>query len=522
MTTRPRLTVFGTGYLGTAQAACLASLGFEVLGVDIDPARAGALASGTLPFYEPGLGPLLREGLRSGRLSFTTSYPAAAEFGDVHFLCVGTPQLPGATAADLSQVEACFAGLAPLLRRPCLVVGKSTVPPGTAAGYGQRLAVTAPAGHGAELAWNPEFLREGHAVADTLRPDRIVAGVWSERAEATLREVYAEPLAAGVPFLVTDPATAELVKVAANAFLATKISFINAMAEICEVTGADVVGLADALGRDPRIGGAGLRPGLGFGGGCLPKDIRALTARAAELGVGEAVSFLRDVDAINTRRRARVVDLAREAAGGRLRGRRVGVLGVAFKPGSDDIRDSPALEVAVRIHDLGARVTVFDPEAMDRARHAHPGLDYAGSALGAARDADVVLVLTEWPEIRATDPEVLAKTVARRVIVDARHALDPALWRGCGWDYRAPGRPDRCQRDLSQVAAPCGTLDGAPPNRATGRRQAWTWQSTTATGRWPTRSPGRSATPTSAPAARRCSCTAWAQADCCGATSSAR
>jgi UDPglucose 6-dehydrogenase len=441
MSGRPRLTVFGTGYLGAAHAACLASLGFEVLGVDVDAARVRTLQAGTLPFYEPGLEPLLRSGLDAGRLSFTTSYPAAAEFGDVHFICVGTPQRPGSPGADLSQFEACFTTLAPLLRRPCLVVGKSTVPPGTAADYGQRLPVTAPGGPAAELAWNPEFLREGHAVADTLRPDRIVAGVWSDRAEATLREVYAEPLAAGVPFLVTDLATAEMVKVAANAFLATKISFINAMAEMCEVTGADVLSLADALGRDPRIGGDALRPGLGFGGGCLPKDIRALAARAAELGAGEALSFLHEIDAINQRRRTRLVDLAREAAGGRLDGRRVGVLGVAFKPGSDDIRDSPALEVAARIRALGARVAVFDPAAMDRARRVHPELDYAGSVLGAARDADVLLLLTEWPEFSAADPGILAEAVARRAVVDARHALDAGAWRAHGWDYRAPGRP---------------------------------------------------------------------------------
>jgi len=441
MSGRPRLTVFGTGYLGTAHAACLASLGFEVLGVDVDAARVSALQAGTLPFYEPGLEPLLRAGLHSGRLRFTTSYPAAAEFGDVHFICVGTPQRPGSGGADLSQFEACFAGLAPLLRRPCLVVGKSTVPPGTVVAYSQRLPATAPAGPGAELAWNPEFLREGHAVGDTLRPDRIVAGVWSARAEAMLREVYAEPLAAGIRFLVTDPATAEMVKVAANAFLATKISFINAMAEVCEVTGADVLSLAGALGHDRRVGAAGMRPGLGFGGGCLPKDIRALASRAAELGAGEALEFLHEIDAINQRRRTRVVDLAREAAGGRLEGRRVGVLGVAFKPGSDDIRDSPALEVAVRIRTLGARVAVFDPAAMDRARKVHLDLDYAGSVLGAARAADVLLVLTEWPEFAAADPEVLAKTVARRAVVDARHALDAGAWRDCGWDYRAPGRP---------------------------------------------------------------------------------
>jgi len=460
MTRPPRITVFGTGYLGAAHAACLASLGLDVLGVDIDAARVGALAAGRLPFYEPGLEPLLHEGLRSGRLRFTTSYPAAAEFGDVHFICVGTPQRPGSPGADLSQFEACFAGLAPLLRRPCLVAGKSTVPPGTAAGYAQRLPLTAPAGPGAELAWNPEFLREGHAVADTLRPDRIVAGVWSDRAEMALRTVYAKPLAAGVPFLVTDPATAELVKVAANAFLATKISFINAMAEVCEVTGADVLSLADALGRDPRIGGAALRPGLGFGGGCLPKDIRGLAARATELGVDQALSFLHEIDAINGRRRTRLVDLARQAAGGRLEGRRVGVLGLAFKPGSDDIRDSPALEVAARIRALGARVAAFDPAAMDRARRVHPDLDYAGSVLGAARDADVLLLLTEWPEFSAADPEVLAKTVARRAIVDARHALDADVWRGRGWDYHAPGRPGAARpHAVSQDHGDGGTPD---------------------------------------------------------------
>jgi len=454
MSTRPRLTVFGTGYLGTTQAVCLASLGFEVLGVDTDPARIAALAAGTLPFWEPGLEPLLRAGLARGRLSFTTSYRAAAQFGDVHFVCVGTPQRAGSPGADLTQLRACLAGLAPLLARPCLVVGKSTVPPGTAASLGERLAAAAPAGLRAELAWNPEFLREGHAVADTLRPDRIVAGVWSHRAEATLREVYAEPLAAGVPFLVTDPATAELVKAAANAFLATKISFINAMAEVCEVTGADVLALADALGRDPRIGGTGLRPGLGFGGGCLPKDIRALAARAAELGTGPALSFLHEMDAINQRRRARVVDLATQAAGGRLHGRRVGVLGVAFKPGSDDIRDSPALEVAARVRALGARVAVFDPAAMGRARRVHPDLDYAGSVLGAARGADVLLLLTDWPEFAAADPGMLANTVARRTIVDARHALDADTWRDSGWDYRAPGRPWQPPRGRAAGAFP--------------------------------------------------------------------
>jgi UDPglucose 6-dehydrogenase len=436
-----RITVLGTGYLGTAHAACLAEMGFEVLGVDVDPVKVDALARGELPFYEPGLEPLLRSGLASGRLSFTTSFAAAAGFGDVHFVCVGTPQRDGSYAADLSQVNACIDALGPLLDRPCLVAGKSTVPVGTAQILAGRLAGMAPAGEGCELAWNPEFLREGHAVADTLRPDRIVAGVTSARAEALLRQVYAGPVAAGTPFLVTDLPTAELVKVAANAFLATKISFINAMAEVCEATGADVMDLSAALGHDPRIGGAALRPGLGFGGGCLPKDIRGFMARAGELGADQALSFLREVDAINMRRRARMVDLARALAGGSLHGQTVGVLGVAFKPDSDDIRDSPALDVAATINGLGATVTVYDPAALRHARRAHPELNYASSAIDAVTGADVTLLLTEWQEFRDADPEVLGKAVARRNIVDGRNALDAGRWRAASWTYRALGRP---------------------------------------------------------------------------------
>jgi UDPglucose 6-dehydrogenase len=436
-----RLTVLGTGYLGAAHAVCMAELGFEVLGVDRSAARVRALAAGRLPFHEPGLGRLLRRGLRSRRLRFTTSYDQAAAFGDVHFVCVGTPQRADGDGADVSQLHACIDALAPLLTRPCLVVGKSTVPVGTADELARRLARQAPAGAAAELAWNPEFLREGHAVADTLRPDRIVAGVRSARAEAILREVYAAPLASGVPLLVTDFPTAELVKVAANAFLATKISFINAMAEICEAAGADVVPLARALACDDRIGGRFLGPGLGFGGGCLPKDIRAFTARAQELGAGQAVGFLREMDAVNLRCRDRTVALAAQLAGGSPRGAAVCVLGAAFKPESDDIRDSPALEVAAALHGQGARVTVYDPVALDRARRARPELSYAASMVAAAADADVVLLATEWREFTEADPVLLGKAVARRSIVDARNALDPAAWRAAGWSYRALGRP---------------------------------------------------------------------------------
>jgi UDPglucose 6-dehydrogenase len=437
-----RLTVLGTGYLGITHAACMASQGFEVLGVDTDPEKVARLSAGELPVFEPELGKLLHDGLESGRLGFTTSYERAAAFGDVHFICVGTPLRHDGTGADLAQVDACVTALAPLLTRPCLVVGKSTVPAGTAASVAAHLARLAPAGEAAELCWHPEFLREGRAVADTVAPDRIVIGVASPRGEAVMRTIYARQLAAGVPLYVTDLATAELAKVAANAFLATKISFINAMAEVCDAADADVTVLASILGADPRIGAACLNPGLGFGGGCLPKDIRAFMARASELRAEGAVSLLREVDAINLRRRAWVAKLACELIDGSPTGEAVCVLGAAFKPGSDDVRDSPALDVAQILHGMGARVTLYDPVAMGNARRACPELRYAASVREAATDARVVLLLTEWPEFRNIDPvELSAVAAPRRGVIDARHVLDQRRWRAAGWGYRAPGVP---------------------------------------------------------------------------------
>jgi UDPglucose 6-dehydrogenase len=438
--TKPRLSVIGTGYLGVTHAACMAELGFDVVGIDIDAPKVEQLSAGTLPFFEPGLQELLRKNLDAGRLRFTTSYDEIAGT-DVHFICVGTPQRRDSYAADLSAVDAAVGALLPRLTRPCVVVGKSTVPVGTAERIAERLRTEAPVGAGAELVWNPEFLREGWAIEDTLRPDRIVFGVTSPHAEAVVREVFAPLIDDGVPVVVTDLATAQLVKVAANAFLATKISFINAMAEVCEVVHGDVKKLSEALSHDSRIGGRFLHAGLGFGGGCLPKDIRAFMARADELGVDQALSFLREVDAINERRRARMVDLALESADGDFTGRNIGVLGASFKPNSDDIRDSPALHVASRIHEAGATVTVYDPAAMDNARLHYPALTYAESAIAAARDADVVLHLTEWREFRDMDPSLLDGAVRRKRIVDGRNALDAQVWRAAGWHYRALGRP---------------------------------------------------------------------------------
>ena len=437
----PRLTVIGTGYLGTTHAICMAILGYDVLGVDVDSRRVDALASGRVPFFEPGLPEKLREALDSGRLRFGTDIGEAAEWGDVHFVCVGTPQAKGSNAADLSCVEGAFTELSSRITRRALIVGKSTVPIGTAARLTELVTSTSPAGTAVEVAWNPEFLREGFAVKDTLHPDRLVFGVASHWAEQQLRAAFRPILDDNTPLVVADLATAELVKVAANSFLATKISFINAMAEICEVTGADVAVLSTALGYDSRIGSRFLKPGLGFGGGCLPKDIRAFIHRAEELGVGQAVAFLKEVDRINLRRRTRTVDIIRELVGGNLDGIRVAALGAAFKPNSDDIRDAPALDVSWMMRTEGAIVTVYDPEAGDNARRAFGELHYADSLAEAVAGADVVALLTEWQEFRDADPDYLGALVKHRRIVDGRHALDADDYRAKGWEYRALGRP---------------------------------------------------------------------------------
>lgn len=419
----------------------MAELGHEVLGVDIDAGKVAKLASGEIPFYEPGLRKMLQDNIAAGRLAFTTDYDAAAEFADLHFLAVGTPQRKGEYAADLRHVHAVVDALLPRLRRPAVIVGKSTVPVGTAAALRGRVRGLAP-GVDVEIAWNPEFLREGFAVQDTLHPDRIVLGLQrdSRAAEGVIRELYAPLLARQVPFLVTDLQTAELVKVSANAFLATKISFINAISEVCEAVDADVTLLADALGHDPRIGRRFLNAGLGFGGGCLPKDIRAFMARAGELGANHALTFLREVDAINMRRRSRMVELATVACGGSLLGANIAVLGAAFKPESDDVRDSPALNVAGMLQLNGATVNVYDPKAMENSRRQFPTLNYSTSVSEACDRADAVLVLTEWREFVDMDPAELAGSVRAKVVVDGRNCLDVDRWMRAGWKILCLGR----------------------------------------------------------------------------------
>lgn len=431
-----RMVVLGLGYLGATHAACMAELGHEVLGVEVVPEKRDSLARGEVPFYEPELPELLKKHIDTGMLRVTDSYAEAADFADVFFVAVGTPQKKGEYSADLRYVDAAVEELVPLLTRDALILGKSTVPVGTAQRLSERADELAKDIE-VEIAWNPEFLREGYAVKDTLNPDRVVLGRFSGGdAEIVCRKIYAAIIDAGTPFIVTDPPTAELVKTAANAFLATKISFINAIAEVCEAAGADVQRIAEAIGYDDRIGRKFLNAGLGFGGGCLPKDIRAFMARAGELGAAEALGFLREVDNVNMRRRVRIVDLARTSCDGSLVGKRVGVLGAAFKPDSDDVRDSPALNVAGQIQLQGASVTVYDPRAIENSRKIFPTLDYADSAAAACASADLVLVLTEWDEFKTIDPIILGSTVRNKKVIDARFCLARDRWETAGWIVR--------------------------------------------------------------------------------------
>ena len=432
------LSVVGCGYLGATHAACMSSLGFTVVGVDTDPEKVALLQSGKLPFYEPGLDTLLEQEMKTGRLSFTTDF-SAVKNADVHFVCVGTPQSKDGLAADLTYVKSAVAAIAPHLKEGSLVVGKSTVPVGTAQGLREELSKIAPQ---ADLAWNPEFLREGFAVEDTLTPNRLVVGVANDRAEEILKEVYEPVIALGTPWIRADLPTSELVKVAANSFLATKISFINAMAEVCEAAGGDVTVLAKAIGYDPRIGNRFLQAGIGFGGGCLPKDIRAFMARAEELGAKQALEFLREIDAINLRARQRVIDVVRGELSEDLTQYKIAVLGATFKPDSDDVRDSPALDIAAQLHAAGADIVVHDPQGIEPARKRFPTLKYAEVVSDAVKDADLILHLTEWKEYRQIDPAALGSFVKSKIIIDGRNMLDRTLWRNAGWKFHALGRTD--------------------------------------------------------------------------------
>lgn len=438
-----KIAVIGCGYLGAVHAACMASLGHSVVGIDTDPHKIAVLSEGKSPFYEPEFEEILLPAVRNKKLRFVVA-PAPNDLAtsDVIFIAVGTPQSEGSNAANLSYLQSAVDSILDALptETNAVVVGKSTVPVGTAESIAKQFEE-----RGITLVWNPEFLREGFAVKDTLHPDRIVYGLsdnpkFASHGEAMLDAVYQDLLAEGIPKIVTNFPTSELVKVAANSFLASKISFINAMAELCEATGGDVTRLADALGYDARIGHRFLRAGVGFGGGCLPKDIRAFVARAEELGVHEAVSFLKEIDSINQRRRDRVVSEAKRTFDGDVAGTKITVLGAAFKPNSDDIRDSPALEIAQRLHNLGAFVTVCDPKALHSVERAYPELHTSSNIEAALQGAELVLLLTEWDEFAALDPVATAQLVDRPVIIDGRNALNPEKWRNAGWAYSGMGR----------------------------------------------------------------------------------
>ncbi len=433
-----KLSVIGTGYLGATHAACMASLGFEVIGFDTESSKVDLLSKGKVPFYEPDLEELLAEQIKAKRLTFTNKVEDLSD-ADVHFICVGTPQVKNGNAADLTYVNSALESIAKHVKPGGLVVGKSTVPVGTATKLRKRLLELNPK---ADLAWNPEFLREGFAVEDTLRPNRLVIGVVTDSAENILKEVYAINLKENTPWVRADLPTAELVKVAANSFLATKISFINAMAEVCEASGGDVTVLAKAIGFDPRIGSRFLQAGIGFGGGCLPKDIRAFMARAEELGASQAVEFLKEIDAINLRARQRIIELVRKDLSDDLVGKKVAVLGAAFKPDSDDVRDSPALDISAQIQAAGANVTVHDPKAISNAQKRFPGLTFAEDINSTLKDAEIVLHLTEWKIYREIDPAQIKKLVKSAIMIDGRNALDRDLWRAAGWKFRALGRTD--------------------------------------------------------------------------------
>ncbi|MFF4495763.1 UDP-glucose dehydrogenase family protein [Streptomyces sp. NPDC001546] len=439
-----RVSVIGCGHLGIPHAAAMAELGHDVIGVDVDQAKVDRLNAGECPIYETGLPELLARHTTSGKLRFTTDIREAAAFAELHFIGVGTPIDADGRSYDTGQVYGAIRQLAPHLDRPCTIVGKSTVTVGTTAqvtALAQRLA---PAGQAVDVVWNPEFLREGHAVEDTLRPDRLIAGLTSAEGEKAIRAVYAPILDAGVPLFVTDPATAELAKGAANTFLGLKISYINAVADMCEAAGGDIAQIVDILGIDPRIGSGGMRPGIGYGGGCLPKDVRAFTASARHLGADKAATLLRAAEEINESRTDVAMRLINSALTGRpLKGAHVTVWGAAFKPGTNDVRESPALALAHALQQAGATVTVHDPQAVDTAMIRNPEFDYTDDLSASLDDADLVVLATEWPEYQQTNPVALVKRPATPLLVDCRTTLDPEPWRMAGWTLHQLGRPGK-------------------------------------------------------------------------------
>lgn len=434
------MVVIGLGYLGLTHAVAMTELGHTVVGLEADESKLKTLAEGKVPFYEPFLDDALEVALASGRLTFQTGQDVNTEDGDIHWICVGTPQTEGSKSANLSYVEGAAKAAAEHLKNGATIVGKSTVPVGTSAVLKKIVEDNVKEGVVARLAWNPEFLREGTALQDSLKPDRIVVGVDDDTSRELLQEAYASILDEGTPFIVADLPTSELVKVSANSFLAMKISFINAMAEVSEKSGADVVKLAEAIGYDERIGDKFLRSGIGFGGGCLPKDIRGFMAKAEELGVDSLVGLLNNVDSINLGRRQKAVELALEELGHDYANKKIAVLGATFKPDSDDIRDAPALAVALELHKRGASLTMHDPKGLHNVNKTHPELHTEENLEKTLQDADLVMLLTEWKEYKNYNPLEAKKLVKTPTVIDGRNVLDSCLWQTAGWKVIALGR----------------------------------------------------------------------------------
>ena len=424
-----RIAVVGTGYVGLTTGACLASLGHRVVCADINEGKVEALRGGRVSILEPGLAELVVEGLAAGRLEFVVGARNAVPDAEVVFLCVPTPMGAGG-AADLAAVESVAAEVSELLRPACVVVNKSTVPVGTAARTAELLGRADVA-----VVSNPEFLREGSAVADFLNPDRIVVGCDAQDAAERVAALYAR---LGAPTVLTDAASAEMVKYAANCFLAMKLSYVNAVAELCERLGADVLDVTEGIGYDRRIGQAFLSPGPGWGGSCLPKDTHAL------LQVAAAVDFdfglLRASLDTNTRQRARMVDKVRDAVGGDLRGARIGLLGLTFKAGTDDLRDSPALAVAALLRAEGAELVGYDPGVRAAVPVMTDDVEVTDDPVKVASGAAAIVVLTEWPEFRVLDWGRLAEVVEHRVVIDTRNLLDADVLRRVGFEVRGVGR----------------------------------------------------------------------------------
>lgn len=433
-----RIAMTGGGYVGLVSGACFAEFGTEVVLVEVDQSRLAALRDGRIPIYEPGLNKLVADNVAAGRLRFTDDLPAALQGAEAVFIAVGTPTRRGDGHADLTYVYAAAEQVARALTHHTVIVTKSTVPVGTGRRIAEIVRATRP-DLDVDVASNPEFLREGSAIPDFMRPDRVVIGAESERARDVLRRLYRPLYLIEAPIVFTGIETAELTKYAANAFLAMKVTFINEMADLCERVGADVHDVARGIGLDGRIGRKFLHPGPGYGGSCFPKDTLALVRTAQDYGAPSRL--VEATVAVNEARKSSMAVRVVAACGGSVRNKTIAVLGLTFKPETDDMRDAPSLAIVSRLAGDGATIRAFDPEGMAQAKPLLPeGVVYCRDALDAARDADALVLITEWNQFRAIAPERLAAAMRGRVLVDLRNVYDPAAMRASGFDYHSIGR----------------------------------------------------------------------------------